>query len=321
MIDPWLLDKLACPRTKAPLEYDGNVLATSNGHIYRVLQDIPILIFDDGDITHPAFKTSLSISEIPDDTPKDDKNDIDWYVQDQVAATNGNLYLSLIGNLKTYPIPYMRLPAANDAELLLDIGCNWGRWSISAAKLGYHVIGIDPNVEAIFAAKRICQQLGISSAHFLVADARYLPFKADIFDIVFSYSVLQHLSKANVNKCLSDINHVLKSGGQSLIQMPNRCGVRNLYNQVRRVNKPDNIFRVRYWTNPELRKVFTQAIGVSRITVDGFLGLGIQPSDIDMLPPVYKTVVKTSEVLRSISKRVPFLTNLADSVYISSIKG
>ena len=38
---------------------------------------------------------------------------------------------------------------------LLDIGCSWGRWSLAAARKGYSVVGIDPSLGAVMAARRI----------------------------------------------------------------------------------------------------------------------------------------------------------------------
>lgn len=320
MINEWLLTQLVCPQSKEPLQYDGKVLKSTTGYTYPIVDGIPILLFDDGDITHPAFIRTLNYTDQYENSTRPNSSEIDWYVQEQIAATNGNLYAPLINKLEKYPIPHMRISQAKNDELLLDIGCNWGRWSISASKLGYQVIGLDPNIDAVLAAKRVCEQLGITSIHFVVGDARYLPFKPCTFDYVFSYSVLQHLSKDNVKKCLQDVQKVLKAKGTSVIQLPNKYGIRNIYNQLRGVNKPDNIFRVRYWTLSELNNVFTEIIGKSEISVDGFFGLGIQPSDKDIMPYKYKFIIQTSEALRLISHRFTLLTNLADSVYITSYK-
>ena len=61
-----------------------------------------------------------------------------------VAATNGFMYLHLLGKLSEYPIPDLRLPEGNGTPLL-DVGCNWGRWSIAAARKGYAATGVDPS--------------------------------------------------------------------------------------------------------------------------------------------------------------------------------
>src|SRR6185436_11504330 len=159
----------------------------------------------------------------------DDK--IDEFVQGEIPYTSGNLYFSVQHKLTRYPIPETRLRKGN-GERLLDIGCNWGRWSIAAAQKGYKPIGIDPSLDAVLAARRVSKQLGVET-DFVVGDARYLPFLADSFDTVFSYGVFQHFSKENVRTSLDEIGRVLKRDGNTLIQMPNKYGIRQ-YQQYRR---------------------------------------------------------------------------------------
>ena len=73
------------------------------------------------------------------------------------------------------------------------------------------------------AAKRVARQLDVS-ADYVCADARYLPFRAGAFDTVFSYSVIQHFSKADAHRALTEIGRVLAESGSCLVQMPNRLG-------------------------------------------------------------------------------------------------
>jgi len=47
--------------------------------------------------------------------------------------------------------------------------------------------------------------------------------------------------------------------------------------------------------------------------------LGIQASDVDLLPIRYKIIVYSSEILRKISNVIKPLTKVADSVYLESI--
>ena len=99
---------------------------------------------------------------------------IDPVVAYLIAATNGLMYRHLIGRLESYPIPDIDLPPG-EGRTLLDVGCSWGRWSLAAARLGYTVIGIDPSLGAVMAARRVARQLNLA-ATFLVGDARHLPF-------------------------------------------------------------------------------------------------------------------------------------------------
>jgi 2-polyprenyl-3-methyl-5-hydroxy-6-metoxy-1,4-benzoquinol methylase len=85
------------------------------------------------------------------------------------AATNGMLYIRLIGKLTDYPIPYLRLPPG-EGKRFLEIGCNWGRWCIAAARMGYRPVGIDPSLKGIRAARQVALHLGIQ-AHYVAADA------------------------------------------------------------------------------------------------------------------------------------------------------
>ena len=59
----------------------------------------------------------------------------------------------LMGKLDRYPIPEIRLPESQ-GETLPDVGCNWGRWSVAAARKGYAVVGIDPSMGGVMAARR-----------------------------------------------------------------------------------------------------------------------------------------------------------------------
>jgi SAM-dependent methyltransferase len=265
------------------------------------------------------FLDTLGVTEAERETmrrlPRDGA--VDPVVSVIIPATSGHLYVARQGRFTTYPIPTLRLPPGGGARLL-DVGCNWGRWCVAAARGGYRPVGIDPSLGAVLAAQRVASSLGIT-ADFVVADARRLPFAPASFDVVFSYSVLQHFSRENVAAALREVGRVLASGGKSFVQMPNRIGVRTLYNQARRRFREAEGFDVRFWGLSELEDVFGQLVGPSTITVDGFFGLGIQPTDVAHMKPAHQLVCYASELLRHASARVPALTRVADSVYVTSI--
>jgi SAM-dependent methyltransferase len=253
------------------------------------------------------------IAELAGKGPK-----IDPAVTFLVSATNGIAYKHLIGILDRYPIPELRLPPGA-GKVLLDVGCNWGRWSIAAAKLGYQPVGIDPSLGAVMAARRVARQLGVGTL-FVVGDGRFLPFKSGTFDQAFSYSVLQHFSRADAAQAIGQIGRVLKPQGTSLIQMPTKAGVRCLYHQAKRGFREGVDFEVRYWTLPAMQKLFAARIGPSKFSVDCFFGIGLQRSDLDLMPPMLRTAIRASEALRALSRALPPLVWLADSVYVSSVK-
>jgi SAM-dependent methyltransferase len=235
-----------------------------------------------------------------------------------IAATNGIMYKHLIGKLDSYPIPDLRLPNGH-GETFLDIGCNWGRWCLAAARKNYNAIGIDPSLGAVMAARRVAQSLGLS-AKYIVGDARYLPFPSAKFDTVFSYSVLQHFSREDVKITLSGIGRVLKPSGISLIQMPTIFGVRCLYHQIKRRFREARDFEVRYWSLSALKHLFTSAVGKTEFSVDCYFGIGLQKADWKFMTPKLKLVLLTSEMLRGASQAIPVLKHIADSVYIKAVR-
>ncbi len=338
-MDQWLRENLACPRDHKSLDYDNNVLTCPDGHRYPVVDGIPVMLLDEVEQTLWVAAASLEKTQANGDTSADDefpfadtlgidpeeraqlsklpKTGVDPVVQMSIAKTCGNLYTPLVGNLKTYPIPELRLPDAS-GETLLDIGCNWGRWSIAAAQKGYDVVGIDPSIGAVMTARRVFKQLGLNG-RFVVADGRFLPFAQGVFDVVFSYGVLQHIDKEASQLVINDIARVIKKGGTCLIQLPNLYGIRCLYNNARRgFRKASTFAEIRFWTLSEIRRTFSKLIGTSSITVDAYFGLGIQKSDVDILPPKFKLVVRCSEALRRMSVHIPLMTHFADSVYVKS---
>lgn len=315
-----LLERLVCPRDHKPLQRRAEELVCEHGHSYPIVSGIPIMLLDEVPVTHGICSDTLERSKRPSGPESKGTvgaHGVDSFVQRIIASTNGRLYASLVNNLKDYPIPHIRLAPGN-GQLLLDIGCNWGRWCVAAARMGYQPVGIDPSLEALVAAYQVAQQLGVK-ANFVVADARYLPFPKDTFDVVFSYSVLQHFSKEDAKTSLLESARVLKLHGKCLVQLPQVFGVRNLYNMFRDRNST-NIFRVRYWHLTEIKRIFESTVGSTKLSVDGYFGLGIQPSDIRFLPPAYRIVVRASEFLRKLSLRLPWMINFADSVYAESTK-
>jgi SAM-dependent methyltransferase len=318
-----LLKIVVCPRDKLSFRHKGDFLVCANHHRYRVIEGIPILLVAEAQQTHIEGDRALlvaegDLSQAPLLTFNLGADEIDPFVKNAIGATNGSLYQHLVGTLKAYPIPDLRIPPSH-GDTFLEIGCSWGRWTVAAARKGYRVIGIDPSLKGVLAARRVCRQLGID-AHFLVADGRFLPFSDGTFGRVFSYSVLQHLSKENVRITLPEIRRVLKGGGEALVQMPNVFGLRCLYHEIRRGFRETQDFEVRYWTIPELKSTFSRLIGPVSVSVDGYFSLNAQVSDVKFLPGRYRAIVYLSELLRRISTRIPALNYVADSLYVSAVR-
>jgi 2-polyprenyl-3-methyl-5-hydroxy-6-metoxy-1,4-benzoquinol methylase len=327
--------ELVDPVDKTRLTRRGARLVSESGHEYHIIQDVPVLLVQNAQQTHGAALASLAADESDPYfletvavTPPEraalreriakGRDVIDPVVQFLAVSTSGRLYKSRVGNLPRYPIPELRLPQG-DGKTLLDIGSSWGRWSIAAARKGYRVTAIDPSLGAVLAGKRVAKSLGLE-IEFIVGDARFLPFRDESFDRVFSYGVIQHFSKANAAVAVKEIGRVLKADGDSLVQMPNKFGMMSLYHQAHRRFSDGRDFNVRYWHPRALAEMFSSCVGRSRLSVDAYFGLGIQFTDVDLLPPIYKAVVITSHILRKASETVRPLLWFADSLYIHSVR-
>jgi SAM-dependent methyltransferase len=155
---------------------------------------------------------------------------------------------------------------------------------------------------------------------FIVGDARFLPFRSSSFDVVFSYSVLQHFGREDLLKTLVETERVLRASGIAKIQMANALGLRSVYHQARRGFRAATGFEVRYWTPRGLRLAFEGAIGPTELEVDGYFSLNAQSGDAHLLPGVFRGVVRASQVCRTVSDTVWLLRYLADSLYVIAKK-
>jgi SAM-dependent methyltransferase len=235
-----------------------------------------------------------------------------------IGATSGLGYVNLIGRLGSYPIP--EIPIGNgDGELLLDVGSNWGRWSVSAARKGWKVIGIDPSLGAIMAAQRAFPTMDLDLS-FVCGDARFLPFKAGIFQCAFSYSVIQHFSETDAEIAIAELGRVLRRGGVAKIQMAHKGGLRSTYVRTRRDYAKGGVFRVRYWSLASMRGLFEKKIGPSKLIAEAFGGLGLLAEDQNYVSTKAKLLIGISRLLKKLSLFVRPLIRLADSVYIVSTK-
>ena len=108
------------------------------------------------------------------------------------------------------------LAKENNLKTILDVGCGTGRLVHFLNKNSYQAYGCDTAKEAISLAKKINQDSKIKWGQ-----ASQLPYKNDSFDLITSISVIEHLTKTQVQKFLSEATRVLKSGGFIFFVTPN----------------------------------------------------------------------------------------------------
>ena len=96
---------------------------------------------------------------------------------------------------------------------LLDVGCGPGNISVGLASAvapgEFH--GIDTKGSQVELANTAANDGGHYNARFQVADALYLPFPDNHFDVVHCHTVLMHIP--DTMAALAEIKRVLKEGG------------------------------------------------------------------------------------------------------------
>ncbi|HET7224566.1 MAG TPA: class I SAM-dependent methyltransferase [Candidatus Eisenbacteria bacterium] len=134
------------------------------------------------------------------------------------------------------------------ARRVLAIGCGGAdEPSFMAARLGGTVIGVDLTLG---------DRTPRPGVHLVRADARALPFRAEVFDAVYCYHVLEHVP--GPSRATDEAARVTKPGGVGLFGTPNKArvvgylGGRATTAEKIRWNLADYGFRLRRrWSNEQ----------------------------------------------------------------------
>ena len=113
-----------------------------------------------------------------------------------VAQAEEKALLSLIGDVKTQGI--------------LDVGCGTGRYTKALEDVGARMVGVDISEKMIHIAKTRTE-----IASYIVADALHLPVRDNIFHIVLSALVINHIE--NLNLFLTEMLRTCRKGGELIM--------------------------------------------------------------------------------------------------------
>lgn len=253
--------------------------------------------------------------------PEDYRGKLPWLIQMQIAATNGKQYADRVGKLKGYPkyeLPVKKVKGG----LMLDIGCGWGRWLTAGAEKGYLPVGVDLRIEFCEACLRTLKDHN-KSGYVVAADLMDLPFRKNIFDLVWSFSVIQHTHKIRLLKCLNEIHRIMKKDGIAKLEFPNKDGFRNKRGPVLQSEKRKDEFDswvVRYYSIKEYNEMVKEIFGNFSYNVHSFLGIGVLKEDLYYVSWKNKLLCAISLAMTQISKWIPGLKSRADSIYIEARK-
>jgi len=94
-----------------------------------------------------------------------------------------------------------------DGDVICDIGCGSGEYSLKIMKKNATVYGVDINKKAV----EITKIMTDNKNNFFISDAEKLPFKSELFDKAILICTLEHLK--DDEKALREINRILKKDG------------------------------------------------------------------------------------------------------------
>jgi acetyltransferase-like isoleucine patch superfamily enzyme len=154
--------------------------------------------------------------------------------------------------------PYINQRAAFGAKYLqstdvvLDIGSGEGYLTNIFKDNCRHIIGLDYSEEAVQLAKN---NFCLDCHHMVCTD---LIFESESFDKVTCFEVLEHITRLQAKKTLSEIHRVLKKGGLLVGSTPIRAEGDN--------SPPETYSHIYEYTTPELQKLF---LNFRQVTIEG----------------------------------------------------
>jgi len=101
-------------------------------------------------------------------------------------------------------------------NIVLEAGCGSGRTLLNFKRS--YVVGIDISAEALNLASKNLK--GTDNA-IIKADIRKLPFKTNVFDLVYNSGVLEHFKKPEDLQAISEMVRVTKKGCRVIVIVPN----------------------------------------------------------------------------------------------------
>ena len=98
-------------------------------------------------------------------------------------------------------------------KLILDAGVGYGRYAQPVAQAGGELVGVDLSKDSIELANRYIGSL--PNVHLVQCDLTALPFRRDVFDVLFSIGVLHHTPSTRAS--FEQLVPYVKPGGEVTI--------------------------------------------------------------------------------------------------------
>ena len=120
------------------------------------------------------------------------------------------------GNLQTNLEFLAQTDLLRPEDRILEIGCGIGTIVNELSSKGNDIVGIDISGEAIEYGRKKYGDIRLETQA-----AETLPYEDESFEVVLSFDLFEHI--AAIDKHISEVRRVLRSGGYYLFQTPNKC--------------------------------------------------------------------------------------------------
>jgi 2-polyprenyl-3-methyl-5-hydroxy-6-metoxy-1,4-benzoquinol methylase len=160
----------------------------------------------------------------------------------------------LCGTLETGLI--LKLAELKPRELVIDLGCGTGFFTMELARRGARIVGVDSSAEMLEAAeeKAAMEKLPIS---FHQAQADSLPFTSQSFDLVVGVTVLCFAEQPDL--ILREANRLLKDSGRIVVGELNRLSYWSRLRKAKALFHETSYRDVNFLSPSELKQLLWQA--------------------------------------------------------------
>lgn len=118
---------------------------------------------------------------------------------------------------------------SGDVDMALDVGCGYGRLTPWLGEFASDVHGVDPNEDVLANARTL-----FPTVAFRADLAQDLSYADDTFDLVVSWSTLQHVPPADCESVAAELQRVLAPGGVLIVHEQSRhLGRRNAWGRTK----------------------------------------------------------------------------------------
>ncbi|OGX08855.1 MAG: hypothetical protein A2Z88_09925 [Omnitrophica WOR_2 bacterium GWA2_47_8] len=200
------------------------------------------------------------------------------------------------------------LASSITAEMsVLEVGCGAGFFTCEIAKTGAKITAVDISPDLLKLAYR---QVKDKNVTFMVGDAHNLNFIDNYFDIIVGSSILHHLE---VEQALKEFYRVLKPGGSICFTEP------NMLNPQIFLERNVSVLREKMHNSPD-ETAFIRWRLKKQLAEHGFSDIRIVPFDF-LHPLVSVNLIPAFERIGGFLERVPGVSEIAGSLYITAVKG